>query len=608
MTMHSAHNDPVEVLAAALRDSGQTVRRSGQGYVAQCPAHDDRNPSLSINHGNSGAGKALIYCFAGCDWTEILAALNLSPGHLFAEGALKAESDAKRLTLSGQDRGQVERGDRRGAAGESKVVAVYDYVWPNSEPCTRVTKYQEVDQQSGTIKKSFRQQRWDPDRDAYVWGLDGLDVPLYHADAVAEAISRGETIVVCEGEKDADEATDAWEVVATTNPMGAGSWRQHHSDALKGAKVVVIADDDAAGRRHASDVVRALSEVASEVTLMLPTLGPDVADHLAAGGTWDQLREVTADEVLEDDHTGIRATYPALDWQGLWTDTAGEEWILAPLLPARRLVSVYSVPKLGKSLLMLEIAVGISRGVKTLGFDVPRPRRVLYVDFENDPKADVRSRLQAMGYGPDDLANLVYLSFPPLTSMDSAAGGRQLLNVVKAYNAEVVVIDTVSRAVEGKENENDTWLAFYRHTGLSLKKAGVALIRLDHSGKDPSRGQRGGSAKSGDVDAVWHLKRVDEMTFSLQCEDARFPLSEEERKIILRRRSEPHLHHEVIRSGDARSSMGVSEVAAWLDEQGLPNDLSVRVAAEKFREAGNRASQEVIAEACRQRKKRGPAD
>lgn len=575
--------------------------------MAQCPAHEDDEPSLSVAYGNTGADKAVIHCFAGCDWVDIVAALDVSPRDLFAVGALKAGGGGKRLAGPGHDRDQAGQGDRRGAR-DKNLIAFYDYVLPNSEPCARVAKYREVDQQSGKVKKSFRQQRWDPEKGTYVWGLDGLDVPLYRADAVAGAISRGETIVVCEGEKDADAATDAWGMVATTNPMGAGSWRQHHTDALKGAKVVVIADDDTAGRRHASRVVRALSEVASEVRLMLPTLGPDVADHLAAGGTWDQLRELTAEEASEDEHAGIRATYPALDWPALWTDTAGEEWILKPLVSAGRLVGVYSVPKLGKSLLMLEIAVGISRGERTLGFDVPRPHRVLYVDFENDPKADVRSRLQAMGYEPEDLANLVYLSFPSLASMDSAAGGRELLDVVRAYSAEVVVIDTVSRAVQGKENENDTWLSFYRHTGLSLKKAGVALIRLDHSGKDPSRGQRGGSAKSGDVDAVWHLKEVGAMTFSLQCEAARFPLSDEERKMILRRRTEPRLHHEVLVSANPLSGMGMSEVAAWLDEQGFPNDLSVREAGKRFREAGNSASQDAIAKACQQRKNRRPAD
>ena len=53
---------------------------------------------------------------------------------------------------------------------------------------------------------------------------------------------------------------------------------------------------------------------------------------------------------------------PCIDWHALWADDSEEEWIVEPLLPARRLVALYSAPKVGKSLLMLEIAVGVSRG------------------------------------------------------------------------------------------------------------------------------------------------------------------------------------------------------------------------------------------------------
>jgi hypothetical protein len=48
------------------------VRRGGRGWVARCPAHDDREPSLSIAE---DGGRLLIHCFAGCTFDEILDAL-----------------------------------------------------------------------------------------------------------------------------------------------------------------------------------------------------------------------------------------------------------------------------------------------------------------------------------------------------------------------------------------------------------------------------------------------------------------------------------------------------------------------------------------------------
>ena len=49
------------------------VRKSGDQYVALCPAHDDRRPSLSIAQGDDG--HLLLYCHAGCTFEQIIAAL-----------------------------------------------------------------------------------------------------------------------------------------------------------------------------------------------------------------------------------------------------------------------------------------------------------------------------------------------------------------------------------------------------------------------------------------------------------------------------------------------------------------------------------------------------
>ena len=47
-------------------------KRSGAGYVAKCPAHDDSNPSLSLR--DSG-GQLLVHCHAGCEQGDVVDAL-----------------------------------------------------------------------------------------------------------------------------------------------------------------------------------------------------------------------------------------------------------------------------------------------------------------------------------------------------------------------------------------------------------------------------------------------------------------------------------------------------------------------------------------------------
>jgi hypothetical protein len=48
-------------------------RKVGAIWMARCPAHDDRNPSLAIAHARSG--KVLVRCHAGCDQHDVIAAL-----------------------------------------------------------------------------------------------------------------------------------------------------------------------------------------------------------------------------------------------------------------------------------------------------------------------------------------------------------------------------------------------------------------------------------------------------------------------------------------------------------------------------------------------------
>ena len=293
--------------------------------------------------------------------------------------------------------------------------------------------------------------------------------------------------------------------------------------------------------------------------------------------------DATDDEREEAKTSYIRERLPILDWQALWADTTEEEWIVEPLLAKRRLVALYSAPKVGKSLLMLELAAGIASGRPVLGNSATQPLAVLYVDFENDPRGDIRTRLEAMGYAPSDLGNLCYLSFPTLAKLDTKQGADELLAAIAEYACEVVVIDTVSRSVAGDENENDTWLNFYRHTGLRLKQAEVAMIRLDHSGKDESKGQRGGSAKSGDVDAVWRLSKLGDDTFRLSCEAHRFPITEQ--VVDLQRVEDPHLRHK--RDMDARAK-ATDEIIGKLAKAGVPRDgsVSARQAIKIMRKAG----------------------
>ncbi len=69
-------------------------RRSGLGWMARCPAHDDRSPSLSIRPGRDG--RTLIYCFAGCEKGDILRAAGLEWADLFPPDSDRPQRRAAR--------------------------------------------------------------------------------------------------------------------------------------------------------------------------------------------------------------------------------------------------------------------------------------------------------------------------------------------------------------------------------------------------------------------------------------------------------------------------------------------------------------------------------
>ncbi|WP_020561590.1 CHC2 zinc finger domain-containing protein [Methylosarcina fibrata] len=59
------------------------VKRTGHGrYIARCPAHADKSPSLTITE---KGGKILFHCFAGCEPADVLAAIGLTFSDLYPE-------------------------------------------------------------------------------------------------------------------------------------------------------------------------------------------------------------------------------------------------------------------------------------------------------------------------------------------------------------------------------------------------------------------------------------------------------------------------------------------------------------------------------------------
>jgi|GEM_PF-1778059 len=285
-----------------------------------------------------------------------------------------------------------------------------------------------------------------------------------------------------------------------------------------------------------------------------------------------------------------------LDWPSFFAaDHADAEWEFPDVLARGRGHALYAGRKQKKSLFMLFLAVELATG--------RAPVVVVYLDFEMS-EADIFGRLSDMGHTRDtDLSRLRYALLPATPPLDTPAGGRALATILDGVESEwpehrlVVVLDTISRAVEGPENEADTYRAFFAHTGVELKRRHITWIRLDHTGKDSSRGQRGSSSKNDDVDIVWRLCAT-QNGIALHRDVARMPWVPE--KVVFGMQEEPLRFLRLSCDWPERTD----ETAALLDRLEVPLEATVKDALCALRDAGEGRRTELVSAALRWRRER----
>jgi putative DNA primase/helicase len=262
-----------------------TVTKSSKGkYQAKCPAHDDGTASLTITEESDG--KILLHCHAGCDTKSILDAVGLDFKALFPE---KKKKKSPR-----------------------ELIAQYDYQDEKGNLAHATFRYLE------NGKKKFVQCAYVDGKK--VWKLKDIKLYPYNLPAVLKANPDYDDIYIVEGEKDADNLIKRG-IIATTSPMGAGKWKESYNQYFKNQNIVVIPDNDEAGKKHARDIIANLKDVAFSIKLInLPNLKEkqDVSDWLMLNTTEDLKtlvantrtfdEQIKADTILKERIKEVRET------------------------------------------------------------------------------------------------------------------------------------------------------------------------------------------------------------------------------------------------------------------------------------------------------------
>lgn len=280
-----------------------------------------------------------------------------------------------------------------------------------------------------------------------------------------------------------------------------------------------------------------------------------------------------------------------------------QEWLVEPLLLARKLTSIVSKRGVGKSLLALDIVARLATGQATLDQSPSEPVHIVYIDQEMGPD-DLWGRLSDLGWDPDNplfdtlVDNLHYYQLVDLPPLDTRDGGEALENIVSSHDACLVVIDTVSRVIEGNEDSSDTFRNMFRHSLTRFKRAGVTMLLLDHLGKDASRGSRGSSGKEDALDVVWQLKTTSNEGLQLDCTKSR-PGGIPQRVTVMREHHNGILNHVV---PTAFVPDRILELMERIDQLGLPVGAGTPTVQKALQEVGEGRRRTDIAAAVRFRK------
>jgi hypothetical protein len=205
-----------------------------------------------------------------------------------------------------------------------------------------------------------------------------------------------------------------------------------------------------------------------------------------------------------------------VDWAELFArDRTSEDWLVPDLWPRGRQISLTAPRKERKSLLMLDLAACLARGVDPWTGRPATPMHVGYFDFEMT-EDDLLERVEDMCLNTTDLARLHYFLHPNLPMLDQPDGGRMLLDLIEQYKLAAVVIDTFSRVVSTKDYTGHEVREFYRWSAQHVKARGVSLARLDHTGHEVRDRPAGTSAKGADVDVGWVIHPGEHETMTLR--------------------------------------------------------------------------------------------
>lgn len=372
--------------------------------------------------------------------------------------------------------------------------------------------------------KIIKQRRKEPDG-KWIWkGPIDDERLLYNLPEVLKP--ENTTIYLNEGEKCAD-ACIAHGLCGTTSG-NCDSWLKRFADDLRGKHVVILRDYDSNGVIYALSAALDLLGVASSVKVLSTwqekesgvkkkTSG-DVADwfnHNEDGKALERLLSLVNETpcLKEDDRQKIEmelAMAEAMnakkkekkaeeqsvcntvmpvavcvsDW--LKNPEASSEVILEKLLDSGDCCFVVGPSKIRKTFFTTQLAMSVATGRDFLGFHVPSPRKVLYIQLEVKPfhfQRRLMQMIESMEIKPEELTGLHLVNMRGVD--DAYLREDALIRLMDDQKPELTIIDPAYLLL-GDESDQGEAKDFVKRLGRMSMRTGSALVAVFHTAKSGS--------------------------------------------------------------------------------------------------------------------------
>ena len=357
--------------------------------------------------------------------------------------------------------------------------------------------------------KEFRPLHFDGK--AWQWSDPPGDLPLYRlADIAARP---DEPVLICEGEKAADVAVEiVADHVVTTWPHGSNSVHKADWTPLKGHDVVISPDADEPGEKAAAEIADVLKGIGCQVRIAEPLHelgdGADIADCTSNENHELALHRIATAKDVRQARLAELGVFNAADL--LDQEFDDPRWIIEPYL-TEGLALFAGKPKIGKSWLVLGLAVAVAGDRYALGRYEPETGDVLYLALE-DNKRRLQKRLKAALQGSPAPSRLDLVTEWRKTDDGGLDDLSAWLETHPA--ARMVIIDTLAKVRTKRKANADLYdydYAVTKDLAALASKHQVAIVLVHHlrkaSADDPLDEVSGSTGLTGSVDAILTLKR-----------------------------------------------------------------------------------------------------